>query len=539
MEHSFRSFLILLAGLACLVTAIALDAIILEVGVWTLLMGLLGLGLTGIGVYQLRTELAGLVQQRRGEIAVFTVGVIGILVVIAYFSTRYTIRVDLSEGKLYSLSDQTVTMLQRLDNPVEITFFHDSGMRETIERYELIAAQTDKVTVEFFDPMVNPAQARLRGVQFPGTALIRSGDREMQVHGPEETDIANAILRVSLGVQQTACFLDGHGEADPYSMESHDHLEGAAGHSHGAGTKMVIHETHGMAKARHGLEAMNYVVEKTGLMRSNKSLSHCAVLVIAGPKTQLLPQEIASVRNYLDAGGNALFMLDPFVKTGLEPIISDYGIVIDDNIVLDELSHFWADPSSPAVTQYNRHQITRGLPLTFYPGVRSLSPTSQRVPGTSVVALINTSRKSFGESNPDEIRFDEGSDMQGPLTLMVASALRPERVTEEAAILAGQNESDLPSPAIEGKVRSRIVVIGDSDFATNSFFHILGNGNLFLNAVNYLAEQENLIGVEPRTYDPPRVNLTNVQMKGVFLLSVVLIPALLAIIGFAVWWRQR
>jgi ABC-type uncharacterized transport system involved in gliding motility auxiliary subunit len=526
MEHSFRSFLILLGGLACLVTAIALDAIILDAGAWTLLLAALGLGLTGVGLYRLRMELAGLVQQRRGEIAVFTVGMIGVLVVVAYFSTRYTVRLDLSEAKMHSLSDQTVTMLQRLDNPVEITFFHDS-------------AQTDKVTVEFFDPMVNPAQARLRGVQFPGTALLKSGDREMQVHGPEETDIANAILRISLGAQQTACFLDGHGEADPFSMESHDHLEGAAGHSHGAGTKMVIHETHGMAKARHGLEAMNYVVEKTGLMRRDKSLTHCAVLIIAGPKTALLPEEIESIRNYLDAGGNVLFMLDPFVETGLEPIINEYGIIVDDNIVLDELSHFWADASSPAVTQYNRHQITRGLPLTFYPGVRSLSPPSKRIPGTSVVPLINTSRKSFGESNPDEIRFEEGADMPGPLTVMVASALRPERVAEETAIVPGRNESDLPSPVIEGKAKSRIVVIGDSDFATNSFFHILGNGNLFLNTVNYLAEQENLIGVEPRTYDPPRVNLTNRQMKGTFLLSVVLIPALLAIIGFAVWWRQR
>ena len=369
MEHSFRSFLILLGGLACLVTAIALDAIILDAGAWTLLLAALGLGLTGVGLYRLRVELAGLVQQRRGEIAVFTLGVIGVLVVVAYFSTRYTVRFDLSEAKMHSLSDQTVTMLQKLDNPVEITFFHDSGMRETIERYELIAAQTDKVTVEFFDPMVNPAQARLRGVQFPGTALIKSGNREMQVHGPEETDIANAILRVSLGAQQTACFLEGHGEADPFSMESHDHLEGAAGHSHGAGTKMVVHETHGMAKARHGLEAMNYVVEKTGLMRSDKSLSHCAVLIIAGPKTRLLPQEIEWVRKYLNAGGNVLFMLEPFVETGLEPIVRQYGIVADDNIVIDPLSHFWADPSSPAVTQYNRHQITRGLPLTFYPGV--------------------------------------------------------------------------------------------------------------------------------------------------------------------------
>jgi len=361
----------------------------------------------------------------------------------------------------------------------------------------------------------------------------------MQVHGPEETDIANAILRVSLGVEQTACFLDGHGEADPFSMESHDHLEGAAGHSHGAGTKMVIHETHGMAKARHGLETLNYVVEKTGMMRGNKSLSHCAVLIVAGPKTKLLPEELDSINRYLDEGGNAFFMLDPFVETGLESIVRRYGVVTDDNIVLDELSHFWADVSSPAITQYNRHQITRGLPLTFFPGVRSMSPTPERVPGTSVVPLINTSSKSFGESNPDRISFDPGQDMAGPLTIMVASTLRPGRVANEEAVTPGENSSGLPSPVIEGQVKSRIVVIGDSDFATNSFFHILGNGNLFLNAVNYLAEQEDLIGVEPRTYDPPRVNLTNRQMKGTFLLSVVLIPALLALIGFAVWWRQR
>ncbi len=395
MEHSFRSVLIALAGISALVAAVALDAIILEAGNWILLLAIVGAGLTIAGLYRLRRELAGLVQQRRGEIAVFTVGVIGVLIVVAYFSTRYTARFDLSEGKQHSLSDQTVNMLQHLDNPVEITFFHDSRMRETIERYKLVAAQSDKITIEFFDPMVNPAQARLRGVQFAGTALLKSGDREMQVHGPEETDIANAILRVSLGAQQTACFLDGHGEADPFSTESHDHLEGAAGHSHGAGSKMVIHETHGMAKARHGLETLNYVIEKTGVMRGDASLTHCAVLIVAGPKTKLLPGEVESISRYLDEGGNALFMLDPFVDTGLEAVVSSYGVVADDNIVLDELSHFWADPSSPAVTQYNRHQITRGLPLTFFPGVRSMSPTPQRMPGTSVVPLDQHIKREF------------------------------------------------------------------------------------------------------------------------------------------------
>ncbi len=538
MEKSFRSILILLAGAALLLTAIALDAIVLEGGAWTVPLGILGAALVLWSLYLLRVEMTGLVKHRRGEIALFTVGVIGVLVALAYFSTRYTVRYDLTHEKLYSLSDQTVTMLQSIEDPVHITFFHDSGMRETVELYELMASQTDKVTVEFFDPMLNPAQARLRGVQFPGTALMQSGERTIQIHGPEETDIANGLLRVSLGVQQTICFLDGHGEADPFSLESHDHLEGAAGHSHGAGSKIVIHETHGMAKARHGLETLNYVVEKVATMSGVRSLSQCAVLVVAGPKLPLLPQEVAIISDYLDGGGNALFMIDPFVQTELETVIGKYGIILDNNIVLDPVSHFWADASSPAVTQYNRHQVTRGLPLTFFPGVRSVSPT-ERVAGTSVTALVNTSNKSFGETSPDRIEFNEGEDMTGPLTIMVASTLRPERVADELAVSRTTDDSPLPSPHIEGSAKSRIAVIGDSDFATNSFFHVLGNGNLFLNAMNYLAARENLIGVEPRTYDPPRVNLTNRQMKGTFLLSVVLLPAILAIIGIAVWWRQR
>jgi ABC-type uncharacterized transport system involved in gliding motility auxiliary subunit len=178
--------------------------------------------------------------------------------------------------------------------------------------------------------------------------------------------------------------------------------------------------------------------------------------------------------------------------------------------------------------------------------VRSLSPTPERVPGTAVVPLVNSSENSYGETTPDRAAFDEGRDLPGPHTLMVIVNRRPVTSGNAAAILLGRpddsaaarthNTVDTPT-LLAG--HSRIAVVGDSDFATNSFFHILGNGNLFLNTVNYLAAQENLIGIEPRSYDLPRVNLTNRQMKGTFFLSVVLIPALLAVVGIAVWWKQR
>jgi len=545
MDRSFRYVLILLAGVALLAATAALRAILVEPMLWTVLLGVPGVALCAWGCFALRTQIGSLAHKRRGEIALYTLGLIGVLLAIAYFSVRFPVRVDMTTAGLFSLSEQTKQMLKRLDKPVHITFFHDPMMRETVELYQLMAAQTDKITGEFYDPMLNPAQARMRGVEFAGTAIMESEGRRLTVNSPSETDIANGILRVSQGVQQVVCFLDGHVEPDPFSLESHDHLEGTAGHTHGLGSRVDIHERHGMAKARHGLEAMNYVVEKVALMKGDNTLSRCAVLVVAGPKVPLLPSEVKAIELYLTAGGNALFMLDPFIVTGLEPVIREFGVVLDDDIVIDEASHFWTDVSAPAVTAYNRAEITQDLPLTFFPGARSLSPTPQRVPGTAVRPLINSSKESFGQANRDRVDFDPGKSLPGPRTLMVIVNRRPEFVASSEAVMRELQGRAVQEPGAERSkpanptTRSRVAVIGDSDFATNSFYHIMGNGKLFLNTVNYLTSQENLIGITPRTYDLPRVNLTNRQMKGTFFLSIVLIPALMALVGIAVWWRQR
>src|SRR5947208_1339218 len=395
VTRSFRSGLILLSGVALLATALAVHVILLETVVWTVVLVGAGVLLSAWGAFALRTELGEVMRRRRGEIALYTLGATGVLIAMAYLSVLYPFRFDLTQARLYSLSPPTVTMLKRLDKPVRIVFFHDPMMRETVELYELMARQTKLVTVEFYDPMINPAQARMLGVNFAGTAVLESQGRRLHVNGGSETDIANGILRVSQGATQRVCFLDGHGEPDPFSLESHDHLEGAPGHSHGLGAKYVLHERHGMAKARHALETINYTVEKVPLLTRGHALTGCAVLVVAGPKLALLQMEVEAVRAYLHGGGTALFMLDPFVRTGLEPVVREYGVIVDDDIGIDEASHFWADVSGPAVSDYNRHQITRDLPLTFFPGVRSLSPTPQRVPGTSVVPIVNSSKNSW------------------------------------------------------------------------------------------------------------------------------------------------
>lgn len=538
---------LLLAGAALSIAALVLKLIWYETLTATVLLALAGAAALAAGAWRSRVELAGLVRRRRVEIALHTVGLLGIFVLLAWAAAKYPLRYDMTDAGLHSLSEKSVAVLQRLAKPVHIVFFHNHLMGETVDRYRLIADRSDLVTVEFHDPALNPAAARLLNVRFPGTSAMTSEGRRLDVNGELEADIVNGILRVSQGATQTACFLTGHGEADPLSKESHDHVEGDAGadHDHGTGTQYVLHETHGLAKAANGLEELNYAVAPVSLLREGgAALAGCAVLIVAGPRVPLLAPEVATLRRFLADGGNALIMVDPFVETGLEPVLSDYGVALDKTMVIDPSHHFAADMSSPAVTQYNNHRMTRNLPLTFFPGVRSLSPGA-RVAGAAPTRIVNSSVNSFGEVSA--VRVERGDeDIDGPLTLMVAVNKRP--VTEEEARVVealggGRAEADAEAaeeaPPMLANRRSRLVVVGDSDFATNSFFHILGNGDLFLNAVNYLTAQENLIGIEPRTRELPEINFTNRQMKGAFFLSVFLLPLILALIGTAVWWRQR
>jgi hypothetical protein len=218
--NSFRSGLILIAGLMLLAASLIASSLSVNSQVVANLLLLAGLLLSGFALFSLRDDIGQLFRENRRELLLTTVGLIGVLVAAAWLSALHPVRMDLTANREYSLSPQTVKMMQSIDKPVHITFFHDRGMRETVELYELFAAQNDKISVEFFDPMVNPAQAKLRGVEFAGTALYESEGRKLTVNGPTETDIANGILRITQAKQQVACFVDGHGEPDPFSLES-------------------------------------------------------------------------------------------------------------------------------------------------------------------------------------------------------------------------------------------------------------------------------------------------------------------------------
>ena len=429
-------------------------------------------------------------------------------------------RWDLTSAGVYSIGPQTRRVLNELQQPVAVTFFYDLRSKEMNDARALLeqyAAQNRAFTVRSFDPALAPAEARRQQVQFAGTAVFESKGRRVVVNGGSEADFTNGLIRVTATGDQSVCFTDGHVEADPQSLKSHDHFEGdmGSGHSHSSGGRtLVVHERHGMGMARDALQTLGYGVRVVSLVAGPNALAGCTVVVIAGPQQAFVAAEVTQLQAYAAGGGRLIALVDPFVDSGLAALFADFGVKLERRLVLDDKSHYWTDPATPAVSSYPRHKITRNLPLTFFPGAASLAPLPGKRGGeVRLTPLVQTGDEARSEPIPPAT----GKPDIGLQTLAVLSSKKLDAADK----------------------RAELVLVGDVDFATNSFFHVLGNGALFLNAVSYLADQQRLIDITPRQYELPRVQLTNGQMRATFLLSTVLLPLSALALSVFVWWRRR
>ncbi|MEZ5652757.1 MAG: Gldg family protein [Burkholderiaceae bacterium] len=429
-------------------------------------------------------------------------------------------RFDLTPSGVYSIGPETLRVIRSLKSPVRITYFYTLTNRSLVDAKLLLeqyAQASPLIDVQAFDPVVHPAQAQKFQIRFPGSAVFETEGRRTVVNGGTEVDFTNGLIRAQRGSGQAVCFTDGHLEADPFSLSTHDHFEGGMAHDHSSGgRRLEVHERHGAGMARQALEALGYRVRRVVLLQGPAQLQGCHVLVIAAPRTPFLPREVDSVDAFMADGGRAVMLLDPLYEAGLSGTLAAFGVRHDANRVLDTNSHYWTDPATPAVSSYLRHKITRDLALTFFPGVSSLSPVGrQPPPGVSVFPLVMTSERAKVaalEGMPSKVDDDERAR-----SLMVLATRRSSAGTQ--------------SP------QSQLIVAGDGDFMTNSFYPVLGNGQLFLNAVSYLADNEQLIDIAPRTYQLPSIRLSNRQMQFTFLLSTVLMPLLA--IGFILVHRWR
>jgi hypothetical protein len=449
--------------------------------------------------------------------------------------------IDLTQEKVYTPSADAGAVVDQLKTPVRIIYFYrseDPSGRRAGNILEVLGRRNPLLTVQTVDPDKQPELARREGIRLYNAAIIEAAGRRVLIQGTDEAEIAIGIQRVLRERAVTVCFLEGHGEFSMEGFEFHTHLEGVADHSHGDASSHVIETAgHGVGRLRRALEAQGYAARKLVLATSGVVPGNCTLLVAANPRTTFLPGESAALRSYLARGGSALLLFDlGFVlEAGLSRLLSDLGARLEQQVVVDPLSHYQSDPEMVAVTGYEPHPITRTVSLTFFPGIRPLTLTDP-APGMVATPILQSSRDSYARPvEPANARAIEG---------VSATAGRVTGEPVPSAAMVADVRPRVLGIAAEGSLASgapplRAVVIGDGDFASNSFLPYMANSDLLLAAVRWLAREERSTAVRTRIPVPPTILLTAAQSRALFISIVILLPLTVIGIGSLVWWLRR
>jgi ABC-type uncharacterized transport system involved in gliding motility auxiliary subunit len=439
---------------------------------------------------------------------------IGILGIINFLSDRHHLRTDLTYSGIFSLADQTDKILKGLDEEVKVYAFYqipDRRLEDLLNEYKL---KSEKFQYDFVDPDKEPELAKAYDVQNYGTVIVKSGDNLETLSDVTEEKLTNALLKVSREERKKIYFLAGHDERDVENIERE-----------------------GYNAAKIALEEENYEIGTVTIAREGEEVPQdCAALVIASPKVALLEHEIAKIESYLKSGGSALLMLDPAPGIGLEEFAAGWGVNVGNDVVVDVSGVgrlFGAGPTIPLVTDYLSHSITSDFKvMTFFPLTRSITPAGDSDGKRKVEMLLQTTTRSWAEKNFTEEKFklDKDVDVKGPVPIAVA-------VTNEFEPVSGSLEE--PESTDKERNIARMVVFGDSDFACNSYFSVSGNSDLFLNVVNWLAEEEDLISIRPKAREDRRVTMTAAQSRAVFYLTVFAMPLMVLVAGVVIKLRRK
>jgi hypothetical protein len=378
------------------------------------------------------------------------------------------------------------------------------------------------------DPDKEPTLARNFGSRIYNAAVIEAEGRRILVQSIDEAEIAIGIQRVLRQKVISACFIEGHGELPMDNFEFHTHVEGVANHSHGEASSQVVEMPgHGAGRLRRALEAQGYEARQLILATRGEVPDDCTLVIAASPRATFLPAESNALRRYLERGGSALLLFDlGFVaEPTLAGLMADLGIRLEQNVVVDPLSHYLSDPEMVAVTGYDPHPVTRSISLTFYPGVRPLELTGPAA-GVRTLPLLASSRDSY-------VRAVEPAEARTVASLATVPA--PVEPVPGRRVLGALSEGELAG----AEKPMRAIVVGDGDFASNSFFPYMSNSDLLLSAVRWLAREERTTLVSTRIPVPPMILLTGGQTRAIFAGVVVLMPLMVVALGLAVWWRRR
>src|SRR3972149_7845131 len=142
---------------------------------------------------------------------------LAIVVVVEALAIRHNLRVDLTEGRRPSLSDQSIKLLRSLEKDVHAVAFYRTDEQVEAAAQDLLAQYAQispRFRVEFVDPDRHPALTKRYGVTTYGTLVLETGGKEEKVQGGDEERITNALVKLLREERRVLYFLTGHGEAD-------------------------------------------------------------------------------------------------------------------------------------------------------------------------------------------------------------------------------------------------------------------------------------------------------------------------------------
>ncbi len=483
-----------------------------------------------------RTAVAG------ANMAVSIIIVLAIIVFLQMILAKHSMRFDMTESKKFSLATQTIQLLkgledeftfQYLSNPSSPTAAGETqGAKELMELYALYS---NKITINIIDPDKEPEKVQDLSPITPNSIYVRKGDQKItpvNVTPINENTLTNAMMKLVQGGQKVVYFVSGHNERILTDITNRDAMGGM--------TKL--------------LEQEGYAVKELKLTTVKDVPADAVAVVIAGPQLPFYDPEIAALENYLKFGGRMMVMLDPENQSGLEKFFNEsYGIEFGNNYVIEQnpLMQMFGQgsPLSPTIGAVEAHPIIDAfknglLPIPF-PVAQSIKKSDELPEGVEATEFIKTSNKAFGETDiatlktTHKAQFDQGVDVIGPITLGIAlSKPAEEKVSEATSVeVAEAKEEDSGSEKVEEKPETRLVVFGDSDFATNKV--IQNSYDLFINSVNWLTNQEDLISIRPKDDSGQPIMISKVDARFVFYTSLVILPLLIAIIGIVVISRKR
>ena len=436
---------------------------------------------------------------------------------------RHDAQLDVTREQAFTPSGDAQDIVRQLAQPVNLTFFYqkqDPAGRNAAAMIGFLGRLNPKLTVEAIDIDQHPALANRMGVQVYNAVVLRSGDRWVEAVTTDEREIALAILRVTRARDTVICFATGHGEYDIDNFEFHTHFEGAQSHSHNLdGMAVVQMEQHGLGRLRRAIEKLGLAARKLPLAAGMPAPEDCAALVDANPRTRYTPPEAAMLRAYLERGGSLMLLVEPDypIDDSLAAVLAEAGARIGDGVIVDPAEHYFTDEQMLAVAKYAHHPVTRGLALSIYPGARPVFALSgDRVTAT---ALFATSAQSYVVTDRLRAHEEEAEATRAPMPVVVAAEgrLRPE----------------------ERGARFRLLVFGDADFASNSFFPYLSNADMVLGGIAWLIGEERAPSLKPPVEVLPRIALTGGEMRWIFITTVLVLPGSVALAGGLVWWRRR